>query len=77
MIYVGVATVWLAFLVMSFIGFALPDRYVRIAYFTQTDGYRRLAMRRHRRWSYRISNLLLFLTLLFSACRLMWMFSHR
>ena len=77
MIYVAFAAVGLACLVISFLGFAFPDRYVRIAYCTQTEFHRSLALRRHRKWPYRISNLLLFLMLLFCACRLLWMFGHR
>jgi hypothetical protein len=77
MLYVVFAVIGLAFLVMSFLGFAFPDRYARITHYTQAEPYRRLAVRRQRKWPYRISNLLLFLMLLFCATRLVWLFGHR
>jgi len=64
MLYVVFAAVGMASLVISFLGFAFPDRFVRIAYCTQAESDRRLALRRHRRWPLWISNLLLFLMLL-------------
>jgi len=77
MLYAVFAVVGLAVLVISFLGFAFPDRYVRIIHCTEAESYRRLAVRRQRRWPLRISNLLLFLMLLFCACRFLWMLGHR
>ena len=75
MFYLVFATVDVAILVISFLAFAFPDRYVRIAnlYFAKSRSERRLQLRMHRRWSYRISNLALFLMILGCSCRYLWM----
>lgn len=79
MFYIGIATVGLAFLVISFLAFAFPDRYVRIAnlYFTKTGSERRLQPSVYQRWSYRIGNFALFLMLLFCSLWYLSMVLHR
>jgi hypothetical protein len=66
MFHVGFLTMGVAFLSISFLMFAFPDRYVRLAnfYFAKTKAERRLQLKTYQRWPYRISGLLLFLGVL-------------
>ena len=76
---VAFVTVGLAFLIISFLAFAFPHRYVRLAnlYFGKTGSDRRLQLRTYQRWSYRISNLVLFLMLLLCFCWYFLTIIHR
>ena len=79
MFYFAFVTITLAFLTISFLAFAFPDRYVRLAnlYLAKTGSDLRLKSGTYQRWSCRISNLLLFLMLLFCSCWSIKTFIHR
>lgn len=67
MLHVAIVTVALAFLTISFLAFAFPDHYVRIAnlYFAKVRSDQRMKLSTYTRWSARISDFALFLMLLF------------
>ena len=79
MFHAAFATVGLAFLIITFLAFASPGRYVRIAnlYFAKTGSDRRLRLKTHQRWPYRISNLVAFLMVLLLFCWYLSAITHR